>query len=294
MVACILAVAWLAAAILTVSLRHVQVCFTPGWQVRLLGIGASILALATLSSTLALVCAVGVYRGLSAPALWVVVGAGAMLAAWRPITHLHRVRQLNRAVEVFRRSGRTPEGVLIVADELAQAFAVPGRGGTVVATTALREALSAAEFDAVVRHERAHLRHHHHVYVQMAELAACINPLLSRWRGAVRFAAERHADEHAAQAGRAVAARALTKAALLTSQARPAVPGQLGISADVAAVVRRVTALHAPKPRRQRAGPVVAAMLVLALIGADLVGAGDWIQDRLMPENGESVSVVYG
>ncbi|WP_396900164.1 M56 family metallopeptidase [Mycolicibacterium sp.] len=289
-----LALAWCLAAVLTVFLRRVQMCFTPGWQVRLLALGGLALAFATLNSTLALLCAAGVFWHLAEPVLWIVVGVGVMVVGWRPSVHLFRICQLSRGSDVFRRAATRPDGLLVVGDDHAQAFAVPGRGGTVVVTDGLRKALTAAEFEAVVRHERAHLRHRHHFYVQMAELAACINPLLGRWCGAVRFAAERHADEEAAQAGRAVAARAITKAALSTSQAPPAVPGRLGISAGADTVVRRVDALRGPGPRRQRAAPLVAAVLLLAVIGVDLVGTSDWIQDRLIPEAGESVSVVYG
>ncbi|GAB5899838.1 hypothetical protein OKHIL_56470 [Mycolicibacterium mageritense] len=288
-----LTLAWCLAAVLTVFLRRVQMCFTPGWQVRLLAVGGLALALASLTSTLALLCAAGVFWHLPEPVLWVVVGSGVMLAGWRPSVHLFRMCQLSRGSDVFRRAAIGSHRLLIVGDDVAQAFAVPGRGGTVVATDGLRKVLTAAEFEAVIRHERAHLRHHHHFYVQMAELAACINPLLGRWCGAVRFAAERQADEDAAQAGRAVVARALTKAALLTSQASLAVPGRLGISAGADTVVRRVGALRGPGPRRQRAAPLVAAVLLLAVIGADLVGTSDWIQDRLIPEAGESMSVVY-
>ena len=60
---------------------------------------------------------------------------------------------------------------------------------------------------------------------------------------------------------------------------------------DASGVGTGVGALRGPGPRRQRAAPLVAAVLLLAVIGADLVGTSDWIQDRLIPEAGESMSV---
>ncbi|BBZ33399.1 M56 family metallopeptidase [Mycolicibacterium confluentis] len=290
MLSAALAVAWVLAALVAPVLSRVHSLFSPGWSVRVLGLGALALAVATLSSVVAAVCAMGVSVGLPVGWLWAVMSFVVALGVSRVVVHVSRMRALSRSADVFRRGVSDDHGVLLVDDPVPAAFAVPGGRGAVVATTGLRDALSAAEFDAVLRHERAHLRHHHQVYVQMAELAACVNPILRQWCREVRFAAERHADECAARAGRAVTAQALAKVALLTSATARAAPDRLGISDGAHAIVQRVCALRRPAPRRQRIMPLVAAVLLLVAVGADSTVTIDWMQDRLVAERAESVA----
>jgi beta-lactamase regulating signal transducer with metallopeptidase domain len=133
-------------------------------------------------------------------------------------------------------------------------------------------ALPADERRVVLAHEAAHLSRRHHVYVQLAELAAAANPLL-RWsaRG-VRLAVEREADELAAGdvGDRHLAARALARAAL----ARAGTSSQSGPAPDVALaaadgfVAHRANALLSPPPRPRR---LLAGCLVLLAV-VTLVG----------------------
>lgn len=285
-----LLVAWLVAVLVTAGLDRVQAFFTPAWLVRLLGLGASVLALTTATSLLAAVCLAGERLGLSVPALCAVLGVAVLLAAWRPVRHGVRMARSRRRAATFRSHGSG--GVLLVRDPVPEAFAVPGGAGVVVVTTGLRDALSPTEFSAVLRHEFAHLRFHHHVFVQLVELAASLNPLLRRWCGAVRFAVERHADECAARSGREVASRALAKVAVLSASSRGSTPFGLGIGGDAEAVVRRVMALREPRPPRQRVVPVLAAMLALLVVVVDLDVTADVIQDRIALQPGEVV--VFG
>ncbi|AFM19908.1 Zn-dependent protease with chaperone function [Mycolicibacterium chubuense NBB4] len=285
---------WCLAAALTLSLGRMHMWFTPGWQLRALSVGSLGLAVATLSSTAALLCALAAQWRVPAVLSWAMVGVVGAVAASRAVLHLRRVHALSEAVEVFRRTRTAADGVLVVEDPAPEAFAVPGRGAVVVVTTGLREALSSDEFEAVLRHERAHLRFRHHLYIQLTELAACVNPLLRRWCATVRFTAERHADEYAAQADRSGTARALTKVALLTSHGYRSPSVQLRISEHAAAVVARVQALQNPRPRRQRLLPAFAAAVLLALVGADVAATADWVQDHLLPETGEAAAVIVG
>ncbi len=290
----VLAAVWLLAAVVTSALGRMQSLFSPSWGVRVLGVGALALAVATWSSVLAGVCAVGVTVGLSMGWLWAAVGVVVGLSLSRVVSHLWRVRKLSRSADVFRRAIPDEHGVVVIDDTAPQAFAVPGGRGVVVVTANLRDALSPDEFDAVVGHERAHLRHRHQTYIQMAEVAARANPILRPWCREVRFAAERHADECAARAGRAVVARALAKVALLTTAAPRTAPGRLGISDGAHVVIRRVCALQGPAPRRQRIVPLVAAALLLVAVGANTVVTIDWAQDRLMLEQNESAADLMG
>ena len=131
-----------------------------------------------------------------------------------------------------------------------------------VVSTAMLRALPPAERRALLAHEAAHLRHHHHLHVQLAELAAAANPLLRPLAAAVHAGVERWADEEAAAevGDRALAARPLARAGLARAGAgRHRVPG-----AGDAAVAERTRALLAPRPagRRGLAAAVVALMLV--------------------------------
>lgn len=292
MLVVVLVVAWLVAVLVTVGLDRVQAFFTPAWLVRLLGLGAMALAVTTAMSLLAAVCIAGQRLGLSVSALSAVLGLGLLLAAWRPVRHGVRMARTRRLAAPFRGHGSGSGRVLLVRDPVPEAFAVPGGAGVVVVTTGLRDALSPEEFSAVLGHELAHLRFRHHLFVQAVELAACVNPLLRRWCGAVRFAAERHADECAARSGREVASRALAKVAVLSASSRGSTSVGLGIGGDVDAIVRRVTALREPGLPRQRVVPVLAAVLALLVVVVDLDVTADVIQDRIALQPGEVV--VFG
>lgn len=282
----VVSVSWFLAIALTASLDRVGQAFTPQWQLRLLAGGAVCLSAATSSSVLAAVTVVGVGIGLPGRVLWFVASTAAALLLMQVIGHVRRVAVRSRAAEVFRRQDATSTGVVYAPDPVPEAFAVPGRPGVVVVTTGLRDALDRAELAAVIRHERAHLASHHHLYVQLTELAAHVNPILRRWCSAVRFAAERHADECAAAVDRDSTARALARVALLTAAPRDRL-GNLGISDDAHCVIARVQALRQPPPRRQHRVPVLLAAAVLIFTGIDTELTADLVQDRLSPESGK-------
>jgi Zn-dependent protease with chaperone function len=132
-------------------------------------------------------------------------------------------RDLVRAALACRRFGPAAAGLVVVDDELPDAYALPGLGGRVVVSTAMLRALPPAERRVLLAHESAHLAHRHHVYVQLAGLAAAADPLLRPAERAVRAAVERWADEvAAAEVGdRELAARALARAGLARAVARP-------------------------------------------------------------------------
>ena len=90
------------------------------------------------------------------------------------------------------------DGLEVVASDDPIAFAVPGRPGGVVIGSALLGHLDPDERSAVLAHENAHLRLHHHRYVHTVELCAAAFPFLVPLARQVRFATERWADESAA------------------------------------------------------------------------------------------------
>ena len=153
-----------------------------------------------------------------------------------------------------------------------EAFAVPGRPGRIVLTTGLLRSLDAAQRRALLAHERAHLRHRHHIHHTAAHLAAAANPLLARIPAIVELSCERWADEDAALLSRRdTVADALTRAAIRTTHTAPAVV----LAAAASDVLVRVAALHAPQARlsRWRVG------LMLGLLAASTVAVAVAMRD---------------
>lgn len=160
-------------------------------------------------------------------------------------------------------------GVLVVVtDDHPDAYALPGIwGGRVVVTSAMMSALDPAETRALIAHEDSHLRHHHHLYVALADLAAAANPLVRPVPRAVRLAVERWADEDAAivTGDRRLTARSVARAGL-ASLRTPGSATEIRLGAALgmtdSPVSHRARALLAPRPRT-RPVPLVLVVAVL-------------------------------
>lgn len=111
----------------------------------------------------------------------------------------------------------SPE-LVVVNESKPLAYALSptmSRSGRIIISKGMLTLLDDAERSAVLAHERAHLRHHHDLFIAASDLATAANPLLAPTRKDLRFALERWADEDAAGAtSRAVTASALAKAAI--------------------------------------------------------------------------------
>jgi Zn-dependent protease with chaperone function len=187
-------------------------------------------------------------------------------------------RDLVLAAVACRRLGPSAAGLVVVDDDLPDAYALPGLGGRVVVSTAMLRALPAAERRVLLAHEHAHLAHRHHLYVQLAALAAAADPLLRPAERAVRAAVERWADEvAAAEVGdRALAARALARAGLARATSRrAAAPSAMALAATDVGVAGRARALLAGPPPRRRVLAGALAALVLSVSAATLVTGVD-------------------
>lgn len=166
---------------------------------------------------------------------------------------------------------------LAVLDESAlHAYAVPGRPGQpgrILVSSGLLRATSPTERRVVLAHERAHLRHGHHRYRALTELAAGLNPLLVPSRTAVAYLVERWADEAAAEevGSRHVTGQTLARVALRT--ATRAAPGA-ALAFHRHAVPQRVRALQAPPTPTRRllaaAGLGIAALTLSCAADATL------------------------
>lgn len=117
------------------------------------------------------------------------------------------------------------------------AYSVDGRPGFVVATKGLKQCLTDTQRDAVLAHERAHLRGRHHSLVNVCELFARVFPrvpLFVAAPGSVRALVEFAADERAARATSADAMRTALTAVCPSVVPHPA--GTLALAADDVAI----------------------------------------------------------
>jgi hypothetical protein len=213
--------------------------------------------------------------GVAAAALLAAAALAALWVSWRRVTAL---------VAAHRQGRRLPGSgqVVVVSDEAADAYAVPGWPGRIVITSGMMLALSPAERRVLLAHERAHVRGHHYLFTAAARLAAAANPLLRPVSDAVGYCVERWADERAATAtgDRALAARAIARAALAAAAAPQQRPEPaLGVTAvpdgmrGAGVMPRRVAALLRPPPRARLALLAVAVALVV-VCGLAVLEAG--------------------
>jgi Zn-dependent protease with chaperone function len=148
-----------------------------------------------------------------------------------------------RALVLAARQARCLPGsgqVVVVPDETADAFTVPGWPGRIVVTAGMLDALAPAERRILLAHERAHAVGQHYVFTALSRFAAAANPLLRPVAAAVSYTVERWADERAARycGDRRLAAQAVGKAALASSsRAAPPLSARPLLVAATAAVV---------------------------------------------------------
>ena len=220
--------------------------------------------------------AVSVPVAVAAGALLAAVAAAAGKVAWR------RARAIARAHR--HASGLPGAGeVVVTEDAAADAYTVPGWPCRIVITQGMLRALSAAERDVLLAHERTHARNSHYLFTAAARLAAAAHPLLRPVAAEVGYAVERWADERAAAetGDRALTARAVARAALASSAAPPdrapdAATAALGLiprgQGKPGPVPRRVAALLVPPPVLSPL-LIAAAVVLVAVSGASALEA---------------------
>lgn len=199
-------------------------------------------------------------------------------AAW--IRHTHRWRrrhedQLTGCADRLLHGHRVRE--LPASRPLA--YCVPGRAGIIVVTTGTRVALRPEELAAVLTHERAHLRGHHHLLIAGASVpnrAFPGVPLLRALAEEIPVLAEWAADDVAARrCGTAPVSHALA----IMAHGGPAASAEATLSATGHGVLPRVRRLldtdYRPAGTRRRlAVTLVATFLAfspLAAVGAPIL-----------------------
>ncbi|KUN82657.1 peptidase M48 Ste24p [Streptomyces bungoensis] len=206
-----------------------------------------------------------VYRVVAAVSALVLAGClvSLVVAAVRQARHLVWVRR-----ERADLPGETE--LVVVDDDVPLAFALPGAPGRVVVSRGMLHCLRDDEREALLAHERAHLRGRHHLFQSVWRLTAALNPLLRPLAVAGGYVLERWADEEAAErvGDRRVVANAVGRAALASAGASR--PPALAVTGG--AVPQRVRALLAPPPAR-RSLPFVVGGLLLTVCCTSLANA---------------------
>ena len=152
------------------------------------------------------------------------------------------------------------------------AFCIPGARPLLVLSSGMVAELDEAELAAVVAHERAHLREHHHLYLLPFvawEAALPVLPAAGRAHAAVRELVEMRADDVALHDLDGADARRTLAQAIVAAAGRPGadVPGG-ALAVTGGAVRARVVRLldpPAPLPPAGRIGALLGAGLLLLL-----------------------------
>ncbi|MFC4052788.1 M56 family metallopeptidase [Actinomadura syzygii] len=200
----------------------------------------------------------------------------------RTVRHRRRHREMLRLVaSEDERHG----DVLVLDHPVPVAYSLPARRRAIVVSTGTRDALTPAEFDAVLVHERAHLRQRHHALLLMLDLAHAVlpwPPTIRRAKRTLPLLLEMAADDAAA---RACGGRTLV-GALRRLAAAPGVAGALGAaSPDAGALAERVLRLESagtggPRRAARAAASAFAASTFAALaVAAPLVVAAATITE---------------
>lgn len=207
------------------------------------------------------------------------VAAGLALAAAALGVQAHsswRLRQYrSRHGLLLRLVGRPdPDGRALVLDHpAAAAYYLPGPSGCVVVSSGAVDALTGAELAAVLAHEHAHARGHHHLALAPFHALRRVLPVgpVARTAAAVELLVEMCADDRAARPhGPAPLAAALRRFHDLGGHASP--PGALAAATHRSAIALRITRLHggAPPIRRSIRWAIAVAALAVATTPASL------------------------
>ncbi|MEU3416518.1 M56 family metallopeptidase [Streptomyces sp. NPDC006658] len=219
-------------------------------------------------------------RPLRTPSDYVVLPAAMAATGVLTLSVWTLVRSAFRQIRAFRtartQADRRPAAgdLCVIESPAPDAYALPGRPHRIVVTTAMLRSLGPAEREALFAHERAHNRAGHHYFLAAAELAAHCHPALRATRGTIRFAAERAADEVAAEVtgDRRLIATAIARAALAGSTS-PSTRPDLAPAATTGPVPQRVAALLAPTRTPPRTTRRTAFLLVACTVLSVTAGA---------------------
>ena len=250
-----------------------------------LSVGAGALAVATVAfPMLVLATVVGQWQPVASmghwsarflhagqPGGWLTsAGAVAVLATQAALVWWRARRQGRLLLSAWRCARSARVSLVIVPDSRPAVFALPGWPGRIVATPPLLKSLTPAQRRVILAHEQAHLDARHDLHRILVDLAAGLNPLLWRLRGAIHLASERWADEAAAvvTGDRRLVAQTIGRVV----EASGANAGDSGATAVFVMggtgsdTLRRVEALLRPPMLRRVTASLILAAAVSALV----------------------------
>jgi Zn-dependent protease with chaperone function len=225
----------------------------------------------------------------------IALAAGILFGAALLVTASFAVTRARALAAAFTHARALPgsASLVITRDEAADAYTVPGHPGRIVVSTGMLEALDGPGRRALLAHEHAHLEAYHYIYTTAARLAAAANPLVRPLAGAVDYAVERWADEHAARTvgDRRQVATAIATAAIAAKHTRTRRGPALALGAvfsrtgglrldDAGPVPRRVAALLEPSPRTSLLSLGI-GLAVVALAAFCALEAANDLQDLI-------------
>lgn len=161
------------------------------------------------------------------------------------------------------------------------AVSVDGDPPQIVVSTGLIDVLDRDQFDAVLRHEAAHLDHGHERYLLLAtvvEHALAAFPPARRSASTLRIALERWADEAAATSESACSRRSL-RDALLGMTAAVVAPPPVAAFSPLESLEERVEALSTPPRRSSAARRTLISAPGMILGGVAVVALGAFVGD---------------
>ena len=198
-------------------------------------------------------------------------GAVAARTALTATTHLRAAgRQALRHAQTARLVGHAEQalGAVLVEHSQPAAYCVAGRQPTVILTTAAVQALDAAQLDAVLAHERAHLVGRHHRLLALARIGREVFPFLPLMRDAEQQVArlvELHADDAAT---RARDPRLLATALVVLATTAGSAPALAAGATDSVQRIHRLLGPSEPlgRARRQLLRAAAAALAVAPVL----------------------------
>jgi Zn-dependent protease with chaperone function len=169
--------------------------------------------------------AIAVVAGLAALTVVTVRMTGAVARLRRALGHRRRHQEM---LGLVARTDEHNRDVLVLDHPLPVAYCLPARERPIVVSSGALEGLSAEQFAAVLAHERAHLRHRHHLLLLLLDLVVAVLP----WPPTARLAG-RHVP------------------LLIEMAADDAAVRACGVSAVTGALRRLVTWGRSPPPDRR-------------------------------------------
>ncbi|MFI0350225.1 M56 family metallopeptidase [Actinomadura sp. 9N407] len=216
-------------------------------------------------------------------AMTLLAGVASLPLIWLCCARLVRgVPRLRRALrhrrghrdmlQIVAREDAEHDDVLLLDHPVPVAYCLPSRWRPIVVSTGARERLSARQLEAVLEHERAHLRQRHHALLILIDVVHALLP----WLPTVRLAKTRippllemAADDAAARSsGRRTLAEALRQIATT-----PGLAGALAASGQDHGTLSRRLARLEERARPRRGGRPIAWVLSASAAALPLTAA---------------------